>query len=251
MARYKEDVYIGSQFLNSLGESATIVKIESARKVLIEWEGGNTSLTTVTQLRNQHFKNPMRPSVWGTGFIGTGEFNPTKNNEAYLAWQGIMQRCYDPKLHAKYPSYSNKSVSPSWHCFQHFVPWWEQETLNKPSSEGWAVDKDILRSNEYGPESALVVPKVVNLLFLTAKEKRGVLPIGVNIRPETGKYRARCQNGTGKPVALGEYTTIDEAFLAYKRFKEARIKEVANEYKDVISKRAFDALINYEVRIDD
>ncbi len=254
MPRYKEDVFIGNEFENSLGEVAKIVSVEGPRKILIEWETDrrNQNYTTMTQLRKGHFKNPYTPSVWNVGYIGVGEFSPKNSNEAYLAWQGVMQRCFDEKLHIKYPSYSNKTISPKWHCFQDFVPWFKEETVNKPDgSDSWAVDKDILRSNEYGPDTCFVVPKEINLLILNNKANRGDLPIGVNLRKETGKYRARSQNGTGTPKALGDWDTVEEAFLAYKMFKEAYIKQVADKYRGVISERAYNALVNYEVKLED
>ena len=45
--------------------------------------------------------------------------------------------------------------------------------------------------------------------------------------------------------------TPEEAFLAYKKDKEAYIKDVANKWKDKIDPRAYEALMNYEVEITD
>ena len=253
MTRFKDDIYVGSQFFNTIGEKASIVEVENARSVLIEWDDDakNKSTTTITQLRSGHFKNPFTPSVWGTGFIGVGEYSPKVYRTAYLAWQGVMQRCFDKKLHEKFPSYSSKTLNKRWSCFQNFAPWFQTESVNMKGGESWAVDKDILRSNEYGPESCLVVPEEVNLLILSNKAKRGELPIGVSLRKETGKYRARCQVGEGQAKSLGNYDSVEEAFSVYKAYKERHIKFVAEKYKGIITDRAYQALMAYEVRIDD
>ena len=42
-----------------------------------------------------------------------------------------------------------------------------------------------------------------------------------------------------------------EAFNAYKQAKEAFVKEQANKWKDEIDLRAYEALMSYEVNIDD
>jgi hypothetical protein len=63
-------------------------------------------------------------------------------------------------------------------------------------------------------------------------------------------FIARCQF-KGKNKHLGTYRNKEDAFVAYKTFKEAYIKEVANEYRTQIDPRAYEALMNYEVNIYD
>ena len=53
----------------------------------------------------------------------------------------------------------------------------------------------------------------------------------------------------GLQGAVGSRT--EEAFQAYKQAKEQYIKEVAEEYKDKIPYRLYEAMMNYEVEIDD
>ena len=42
-----------------------------------------------------------------------------------------------------------------------------------------------------------------------------------------------------------------QAFYTYKIYKENYIKQVADEYKDLIPKELYDALYRYEVEIND
>ena len=50
---------------------------------------------------------------------------------------------------------------------------------------------------------------------------------------------------------LGIFKTEIEAFNAYKKAKESFVKEQADKWKDQIDERAYEALMNYEVDIDD
>ena len=64
-----------------------------------------------------------------------------------------------------------------------------------------------------------------------------------------------CSNGYGKQINLGTYTTKEEAFQAYKKYKEKVIKEVIDSYEGKIPEpfysRLKEAMYNYEVEIDD
>ena len=55
----------------------------------------------------------------------------------------------------------------------------------------------------------------------------------------------------GKQEFLGYFNTEIEAFNAYKKAKESFVKEQAEKWKGKIDERAYDALMNYEVEIDD
>ena len=59
-----------------------------------------------------------------------------------------------------------------------------------------------------------------------------------------------CKN-KGKQEYLGCFKTELEAFNAYKTAKESFVKEQAEKWKDKIDERAYKALMDYEVSIDD
>jgi hypothetical protein len=65
------------------------------------------------------------------------------------------------------------------------------------------------------------------------------------------KLRAKCCVGGGVQQLIGYYDTPEQAFLAYKTFKEFYIKQVAEQYKSQIDPRAYKALLEYEVNIED
>ena len=55
----------------------------------------------------------------------------------------------------------------------------------------------------------------------------------------------------GKQRYLGLFKTELEAFNAYKKAKEAFIKEQAEKWKGKIDDRAYEALMDYQVEITD
>lgn len=68
------------------------------------------------------------------------------------------------------------------------------------------------------------------------------------------KFYVRCRildGNKGKRVSLGYYNNIEEAFQTYKNFKEKYIKEIADEYKNLIPNKLYKALYNYKIEIND
>jgi hypothetical protein len=64
-------------------------------------------------------------------------------------------------------------------------------------------------------------------------------------------FIVQCNDVNGYAAKLGYFNTVEEAFLAYKTFKEKVIKEVALEYKNKIPLKLYNSLLNYQVEITD
>lgn len=168
------------------------------------------------------------------------------SKKIYKLWMGILQRCYT-KINAKRRSYEDCSVSADWLYFSNFRTWALQNYV-----DGYSIDKDILvKSNKvYSPETCCFVPQEINSLIVGQKSRRGTLPIGVS--KKGNKYRAIIRKNC-KYIRIGEFFTIEEAFLAYKKEKEQHIKEVATKYfqDGKINEKVYHALMNYKVEITD
>ncbi len=80
---------------------------------------------------------------------------------------------------------------------------------------------------------------------------RGEHLIGVYWHSKNKAFVARVHKNKGKQEYLGLFNTEIEAFNAYKEAKESFVKEQANVWKSQIDPRAYNALMNYEVGIDD
>ena len=91
-------------------------------------------------------------------------------------------------------------------------------------------------------------------MFTKCDASRGKYPIGVSWDKERNKFCVYCHilnKENNKNKYLGTYDTIEDAFLVYKSFKEKYIKEVADEYKELIPQKLYDALYKYEIEIND
>ena len=62
---------------------------------------------------------------------------------------------------------------------------------------------------------------------------------------QTGRYLAKYNE-----KELGNYPTLEEAYSVYANAKENKIKEIADEYKEIIPSDVYDTLVNYKVLIE-
>lgn len=195
---------------------------------------------------------------YGVGVIGTkypitykNEFNKHRNTKEYSIWQNMLKRCYDIKTHRRQPTYIGCSVSENFKYYEYFYEWCNNQIGF--NNEGWQLDKDLLHKGNkvYSEDTCVFLPQELNLLFIKRNSKRGEFPIGVCYRKDKKKFVATIRSTNKKTNHLGVFNTPEEAFLAYKQAKEERIKEKTEKWKDQIDPRAFEALMNYQVDIND
>ena len=103
----------------------------------------------------------------------------------------------------------------------------------------------------YSEDSCVFIPQEINSLLIKSTASRGEHLIGVHWCKRDKSFEARVNKSKGGSEWLGYFKTEIEAFNAYKVAKEAFIKEQANKWKDEIDERAYNALMNYKVNIDD
>ena len=169
----------------------------------------------------------------------------------------MITRCYDKKWKQNYPVYEDCECCEEWLCYENFYKWLHSQENFKvwKNLNRSALDKDIIVKHNkiYSPNTCLLVPCNINALFTRNEKNRGKYPIGVVLHEETGLYRAGCSDGYKRTEHLGLYNTPEKAFLAYKKYKESTIKELAKEAYDnqEITLRCYNAMMKYEVEITD
>lgn len=199
---------------------------------------------TYANFKSGSIKNPYDKTICGVGYIGVGEYNTgtkNKHTEEYQNWVCMLRRCYDNKLKNKYPAYYDSCiVCDEWHDFQTFSKWYN-ENIYKVNNERMHIDKDIICRNSriYSPETCLIVPQRINMLFVE-KRKYSDLPTGVK-RTKSGKYTST-YNGRH----LGTFDLIEDAAIAHDIEKKKTITEIAYDYKDKIPEKLYNALINWK-----
>ena len=230
-----------------------IVKYNDARNVEIQFV--NTGFETSAQLgdiRSGKVKDPYTPSVFGVGVAGTkypNSVNGRKTKE-YVLWCHMFERCYSDAYKKKYPTYEVCKVSDNFKSYEYFYEWCHKQVgFNKE----WHLDKDLLiKGNKVYSESTCVfLPVEINSLLTKREALRGEHLIGVSWCKKANAFKASVNKNKGKQEHLGYFKTEIEAFKAYKEAKESFVKEQANKWKDRIDPRAYNALMRYQVEIDD
>ena len=246
-----KDNRVGEISLNTYKSKMTIIKYSGRNNVLVKFDNGYEIETRYSRFKSGEVENPYDKSTYSIGYLGEGIYNnngivkPYKKQ--YDTWHRMLQRCYDENYQDTRPTYIGCTVCEEWHNFQNFAKWYD-ENFYEIEDHRMELDKDILfKGNKvYSPETCVFVPNRINSLFIKSNAKRGDYPIGVSYDNKNNKYMA-----SGKNVYLGYYNTVKEAFNTYKEYKEKLIKQIANQYKNIIPQKLYDAMYSYEVEITD
>jgi len=181
--------------------------------------------------------------TWNVGTMGDGIYvsriNAIRTKE-YVAWDAMLQRCYDPKLHKRHPSYESCTVCEEWIDFQNFAEWFSNNNI-----EGFQLDKDLLvKGNKiYSPETCCFIPQEVNLALIKPMNKRE-LPLGVY--KHCHKFVTHIKYDKVSKY-VGIFSTIEEAANCYKQEKKKQLVEFAEKYKELLLDNSYNALLNYTV----
>lgn len=243
---------IGEIRYNNQGYRMKIINYRLYTDIDVIFDDGYICNTSYGHFKEGKVKDLMSPSVYGKGIIG--EINIKGREKIKAAWLGIMQRSFSECHKTSYPTYKNVTSCDEWLYFPNFVRWVEsQNNWEIIKNYKWQVDKDILYKNNliYTPDKCVLVTNNVNSLFVKKDRNRGNYPIGVTKRKS--RYSSCCRNPYGKPIEHHGFKTPEDAFYQYKKDKESVIKKVADdEYsKGKITKKCYEAMINYEVSIND
>lgn len=240
--------YLGEVFETTKCGSCKVVDYKSYSNVTVVFQDGYVKKTSISKLKTGKVLNPQTPTVFGKGINNTLVHPRIKN-----LWYHMLRRCYCKDFKVNNPTYVGCYCSEDFLKLSEFKKFiLSFENIEYYMSNGWCLDKDLLSKGNkiYSAETCTFLPKELNNLLTTAKASRGDLPIGVSKRKNSHKYIAQINKGREK-LYLGDFNTVEDAFLAYKTEKEIYIKQQAMSYKDHLHNSAFSALINFEVSYHD
>jgi hypothetical protein len=173
----------------------------------------------------------------------------------YDLWGSMLGRC-SQNVQASHPTYIGVTCSENFKSYTFFYEWCHKQMgFGSRDEKGryWHLDKDLLiKGNKfYSEDTCVFVPLAINCLLTKRESKRGSHPLGVHFETSKNKFTVNCNNGVGKLEWLGYFNCQNEAFLAYKTYKEVLIKQIAEQYKHQLDPRAYEALVKYTVEITD
>ena len=187
-------------------------------------------------------QDDWNPWDYHRGLCGIGYSGMKMNTEmchsvSYYKWKNMVQRCYDKKVHKKYkPEYKDKSVCEEWLNYSNFKIWFDEHYVACKNNQ-IDLDKDLLvQGNKvYSPETCVFLLHYQNTMFeRSAKDK-----IYEN---EDGTFVI----GGGKKKT---YATLKEAEDIVCERNQNRIENVAEKCKGSIPMCAYEAMLNWDVRL--
>lgn len=191
--------------------------------------------------------NPYDRTISGVGYIGIGKYNGNVRTTDFMkktnnSWADMIRRCYYEKDRLIHTAYKDCYVADTWHNYQNFAEWYENNYY-QIEGERMHLDKDILYKNNsfYSPETCLIVPQRINMMFMTkSRTVDSDLPQGIT----------RCLTGNGFQASynnkyLGVHDLLEDAINIYNKTKYQAVCNVANEYKSKIPDKLYSALLNW------
>ncbi len=178
-----------------------------------------------------------------------------KDTKEYAIWYSMLVRCTQ-KYWDKRPTYIGTTCSENFKSYAFFYEWCQSQVGFSNIDENgrsWNLDKDVLvKGNKvYSEDTCVFVPSRINSLLIKSNSTRGDYPLGVSLDKKNSKFVARCHNDTKHSKYIGHFKTVEEAFKAYKVFKESYVIQVAEDYKYQLDLRVYSSLLNYKVEITD
>ena len=247
---------IGEFNYTRYGTKMIIIEYINCDNIKVKIDNTNYTIkTSYSIFKKGNVKYPYDKSVYNVGYFGEGKYNSSKDRRCYYCWRDMIRRCYDKKVYCKEPTYKGCTVCKEWLNFQNFAEWYYNNYYDF-LSERVELDKDILNKHNkiYSPNNCIFVPQRINKLFKKVSHGN-CKSLVVTYYKYNNKYNASCCviNNKGKALNknLGYFSNEIDAFNAYKQFKEKYIKQVADDYKDKIPKKLYEAMYNWEVEITD
>lgn len=241
---------VGEEYNTNEGYLSKIIRYGSSSDCDIILND-STVMTNITylEIKRGAIRNPYFRRSYNIGYQGQGNYGFLTHQAAEQKWRSMLRRCYSEKCLERDSTYKDVTVCEEWHNFQNFAQWHEQNWDYRYMNSTWNLDKDILiKDNKiYSPETCCFVPQEINKLLTIRSNGRGQYPIGVIKRGSNFAFQLSKKGKRQK----ASFPTIELAFQAYKTAKENYIKEVADKWKDKISDKVYQSLINYKVEITD
>lgn len=206
-----------------------------------------------TQTNTKKKRNTL---VFGAGVNDWEYVSYTKGKPVwqYRIWGGVLERCFSEKLKLKQPYYRDTTCDERWLSFKAFIAdIINVEKYERFYTDKWCIDKDLLikGNNVYSKDTVCFIPQEINNFITKSNSSRGLQLIGVHFNKRQQKFTASVSNGAGEKLHLGTFSSEIDAFNSYKMNKERIAKALANKWKGIVANNVYEALMNYEVSIND
>lgn len=223
----------GYEFTTKQGYIARVENYIGVENIIVNFVGTDIRVKTRWQrIIERAVENPYHPTFFGVGFRGQGNYSLSLASKACSDWTGMLFRCYGRRSLPANPTYKDVYVCESWHNFQNFAEWHEQNYVL-----GWELDKDLFSDfldKSYSEDTCCYLPKPLNLLL----SRLGQDHENVYSDPR-GKVRTYSARYSGK--SLGTFKTKLEAIKVQNSYAKSAREQLLQKYIPVLSERIVDA----------
>ena len=230
---------LGEKRLNTYGTEMEIIEYKNWNEVTVRFldEHGVKVKTTYGNYSRGQVHNPYDKTAYGVGYIGEGKYKTGRKSGTRMEyiWRCMLQRCYHEKEKHLHPAYYGIcTVCDEWLNYQNFCKWYE-ENYYEAGKGRMHLDKDILVKGNtvYSPETCLIIPQRINLIFMDKGNGRNT-----GIRHNNKRYEA-LYGGSH----LGTFDTFEEATKEYDKAKREHIKNVVKEFDGQLPQKVVNALL--------
>jgi hypothetical protein len=238
----------GDVYKNGRGVEVVLVsKIDYKTWLAKVNKTGESFVVHLNRLKNGTFKTPVCKTVYGVGYMGQGKYFCRDSSgvlaKEYVVWANMIKRCYTNYSRDKSNGlYDDVNVAEDWHNYQNFAEWYT--TKIKVFDENNIIpkiDKDLLGGRDYSPDNCVILPNIINCSLgetrSTSSFCHGVI--------KRGSWFCANIMIKNKTISLGRFKTQEDALAAYISKKKDNLKQLADEYKNVLEYRAYNALVNW------
>ena len=156
-----EELYLNKSFKTKNYGCVKIIEYTNYKNVTVVFEDTGYACTVrLEHILKGDVRDRTKPTILGVGYLGEASTVGVEGNHTkeYKLWRGVLERCYSKSYHKRRPSYIGCSVSEYFKNYTYFAEW-----CNK----------------HYSKETCCFVPKEINSLLVSARQRRGKLPVGV------------------------------------------------------------------------
>lgn len=239
----RERIKVGDIYESAVYGRAEVIELLRAPKIKIKFLAtGYECVVFRGNLPRGSFRDPYARVVEGVGYMGVGVH--CSRSRAFNVWNNMIKRCYEKIKAHNNVTYEGCSVESSWHNYQNFAEWYYKQ-LNNGVNE---LDKDLLvRGNKvYSEDTCTLIPYQLNIALQENRVNRGHFPPGVYFKKKNKNFIAQLALGDGVQKHLASCATAEEARRIYLSAKKEQLKELAEQYKHLISEEAYHALYKWE-----
>lgn len=181
-----------------------------------------------------------RDGKWVLRFAINGEFVQTRLGKLHNnLTQRVNESCDRSKF---YKAYEGVEISDSFKDAQRFCDWAVQQ---KGWGLGYQLDKDLLSGDckIYSEDTCVFLPREINFALATTKKNHA--KVGGD-----GYYTLNIRL-SGKEIMVPGFESADSALDAYRKYREAYVRKLATEYREVISEEAYEALMVWRLKVSE